>query len=76
MSASSPGEKRRRKAKREREQAAYAAACADLRLTGACCSTCAHYGNSECGRHCELDSDFKGYILRDPQDVCPRHQPR
>lgn len=74
MIARSPGEKRRRKAKRIREQAAYAAAVAAVRATGASCSTCQHWIKSPVGRACDLESDFEGYTLRKAEDVCPRHK--
>lgn len=68
----SPGERRRRLAKRERNRAAYEADMAPLRAAGRSCSTCAHYGKCPLGRHCELDSDFEGYVLVKPDYLCPR----
>lgn len=69
----SPGEKRRRKAKREREQAAYAAAVSAL-PTGSCCCNCAHRGTMPLSRKpiCTLDSDFAGYTVVELMHVCPR----
>jgi hypothetical protein len=67
----SPGEKRRRKLKREREQAAYEAALRPHLIAGHQCATCEHWGRSEAGRHCELESDFYGYVLKKPTDLCP-----
>lgn len=75
MSARSPGEKRRRKAKREREQAAYAAAVALLRTAGASCATCKHrgIGPTDIGLICEIDSDFHGYATVKMTDLCPSY---
>jgi hypothetical protein len=75
MSQTSPGEKRRRKAQRERRRIAYANALAAIKATGATCSTCAHYGKVPLRKKhcCELDSDFGGYVIVEPGDVCPRH---
>lgn len=72
----SPGEKRRRKAKREREAAAYEAALAAVKATGATCSTCRHFGHmpQDKRRTCELDSDWEGYAVVAAGHVCPRHQ--
>lgn len=70
----SPGEQRRRQAKRERDRAAYSAALAALPV-GARCETCAHCGKYPDGgskRTCILDSDFDGYAIVQPTDVCPR----
>lgn len=70
----SPGEKRRRQAKRERERLAYEAALAAL-PSGATCGTCAHCGKYPDGRGertCELDSDFSGHTIVQLDQVCPR----
>lgn len=72
----SPGEKRRRAAKRARDHADYQAALAAVRATGATCSTCRNYINSPVGRACDLDSDFEGYVRVKPDHVCPRHERR
>lgn len=78
MTCGSPGEKRRRKAKRERELAAYALALAAVKSTGATCSTCANYIRAgDLKEHaCDLDSDFHGYAIVKPHYVCPRYQNR
>lgn len=72
----SPGERKRRQRKRERNRIAYNEAMKPLLASGASCSTCAHYGKSPLGRHCELDSDFEGYVLTKPTDLCTRHKAR
>ncbi len=73
----SPSKKQRRKAKREREQAAYAIALAAVKATGATCSTCVNYirahSISKTARACELDSDSDGYVIVRPDFVCTRH---
>lgn len=69
----SPGEKRRRKAKREREQAAYEAAMAPLRAAGRSCLGCAHRKKSFAAgnKHiCTLTSDFHGYTIIKLTDLC------
>lgn len=78
MSARSPGEKRRRKAKREREQAAYAEALAAVTAQGFSCLTCKHRARTLIGNqhHCELDSDHEGYAIVRPDYVCPRYEQR
>lgn len=74
MTANSPGEKRRRAAKRERERDAYQAAMAAL-PDGASCVTCKHYSYATMlpGYHCSLDSDWEGYVRVKPDYVCPRY---
>lgn len=71
MTARSPGEKRRRRLKRERERAAYQAAMVPLRAAGCSCDACTHYGRCSLGWHCEIESDFGGYALKKPTDLCP-----
>ncbi len=72
MTANSPGEKRRRAAKRERERAAEDEAVRILRIQGASCSTCQNWIKSPVGRACDLDSDFYGYVLAKPNGLCSR----
>lgn len=69
----SPGEKRRRQAKRERERVAYEAAIAALPAEATCatCSHCRKYPHKP-KLSCELDSDFHGYAIVKPSDRCPR----
>ena len=69
----SPGEKRRRAAKREREAAAYAAALAAL-PADATCSTCRHLDRVHVAPRlsCDLDSDFHGYAITRADHKCPR----
>lgn len=72
----SPGERRRRLAKRERERDAYNAAIAALPM-GSHCSNCAlrlKNPGSLLGLYCDLDSDFAGYAETSPDSVCPRWQ--
>jgi hypothetical protein len=71
----SPGEKRRRKAKREREDAARRVIVAGLRAAGASCATCAHCGHypGDARRTCIIDSDFEGYTIVSPDDLCFQH---
>ena len=79
MSASSPGEKRRRQAMRARERLAYEAAIAPLRVAGHSCSRCAHWDKASEPRKggvCELDSDFHGYVYTAADDVCPHFKQR
>lgn len=73
MTANSPGEKRRRAAKRERERIAHEAAMATL-PEGASCSKCQHYEYAAVlpGWHCALDSDWEGFVRVKPDHVCPR----
>lgn len=74
MSARSPGEKRRRQAKRDRERAAYLTAVTTLRAAGASCATCKHRGARPVGGDgpiCELDSDFHGYAPVKMTGLCP-----
>lgn len=76
----SPGEKRRRKAKRERERIAYEAAMASLQAKGANCEGCKHRMRTPPGCSgkwaCEIDSDFEGYTIIKLDDLCPRWQQR
>lgn len=74
MTANSPGEKRRRKAKRERERVAYQDAMAALPVE-ARCGNCKHRLNNPAtlvGLYCDLDSDFQGYAKTATDAVCPR----
>lgn len=68
----SPGEKRRRKAKREREAAAYAAALAKL-PQHATCASCKHVDrvHHKPKLSCLLESDFYGDLLVTPEHRCP-----
>ena len=74
----SPGERRRRKAKRERDQAAYEAVMAPLRAAGACCGSCQHRGKYPMTDDpiCELDSDFEGYCKVKLDHLCPQYAAR
>ncbi|WP_309567022.1 hypothetical protein [Methylobacillus flagellatus] len=72
-----PGEKARRKRKRERELAKHTALLAGLRTTGARCETCAHRGHhSQYGVICELKSDWEGYVRVDLRQVCTSYAAR
>ena len=68
----SPGDRRRRQAKRDRDRAAYDDAVALLRAHGASCSNCRNRIKSPVGPACDLDSDYEGYVRVKPDDVCPR----
>lgn len=75
----SPGERRRRKAKRQRQAAEYAKALAAVRAVGGCCGNCQHYERVPLPdreyrgkRHCSLDSDWEGYVMTRPEQACPR----
>ncbi len=74
----SPGEKRRRQAKRERERIAAAAAIAALPV-GSSCGNCKHRLKKPAGLKndaCDLDSDWEGYaVIRNISEVCPRWKP-
>jgi hypothetical protein len=76
MPANSPGEKRRRAAKRERDRAAYAAALAAL-PAGARCGTCRHVDRLHTAPklNCDLDSDFQGYQIVTENHRCPQWAP-
>lgn len=77
MSAKSPGEKRRRAAKRERERLAYEAAMKALREKGASCATCKHRGSRQFAEAvCELTSDFYGYSKVKMTGLCPDYKQR
>lgn len=74
MTANSPGEKNRRRAKQLRERLAYQDAIAAL-PAGSRCGNCAHrLKNPGClvGLYCDLDSDFEGYAKTNEYAVCPR----
>lgn len=44
-----------------------------LRQAGASCASCASFTkNGPCGSHCEKDSDFHGYAVVCPSDLCAR----
>lgn len=44
-----------------------------LRQVGASCGTCSSFTkNGPCGPHCEKDSDFHGYAVVRPGDLCAR----
>lgn len=71
----SPGEKRRRKAKRERDRARHQAAYDALKALGASCATCRHFAKAPFslggkGHICERDSDFEGYVRTTASDLC------
>jgi hypothetical protein len=74
MTASSPGERKRRQAKRERDRSAYHSAMMALRAAGRSCGSCQHFGHARSlgKRCCELDSDFEGYVIRTADELCPR----
>ena len=76
--AMSPGEKRRRKAKRERSQTAYKAAIAPLRAAGRSCASCHHYTRVPLStkHHCAEESDHNGYAIVQPSYVCHLWQAR
>ena len=74
----SPGEKRRRDAKRIRDAEREAGACTALRQKGANCGNCR---NSFSGRRvglkglvCDYMSDHEGYVLTDPNEICSTHR--
>ncbi len=74
----SPGEKRRRKAKREREDAVLRVIMAGLRAAGASCGTCKHFspypGPGKDGQHiCEMTSDYQGYTMATADGLCVDH---
>ena len=68
----SPGDKRRRQAKRDRDRAAYAAALAAL-PANAMCGTCRHADRVHVAPKlsCDLDSDFNGYAIVAADHRCP-----
>lgn len=68
----SPGEKRRRQAKQDRERLAYASALAALPAT-ASCSTCRHVDtvHHKPRMSCLLESDFHGAMIVKPEHKCP-----
>lgn len=76
----SPGEKRRRKAKMERERIAREAAIAALPPGSSCasCSNRLHEPAQMKGKDaCALDSDWEGYaIIKNLTEVCPRFSRR
>ena len=70
----SPGEKRRRQAKRERDRAAYDLLMAPLRASGSVCGTCAHFAKApyDKTKHiCEIDTDKDGYTVVKADGLCP-----
>lgn len=73
----SPGEKRRRKARREREAAVYAAQLAAL-PAGARCDTCEHCDKVLMAPRmsCDLGSDFHGYAIVTAHHRCPSWKER
>ena len=76
MSARSPGDKRRREAKRERERVAYEAAMALLRAAGRSCASCAHFERVPTPFrnewHCSIESDFHVYAVVKASHLCPK----
>lgn len=72
----SPGDKRRRLAKRARDRVAYEAAIAALPIQ-ARCDTCEHVDRVHTAPrlNCDLDSDFSGYQIVLAQHRCPRWRP-
>lgn len=71
-----PEAKQRRREKRERAAIEYRAAISAMRSAGKSCANCRHFGRAPIGlkdRICDLDSDFDGYVVKMPGDVCPRH---
>ena len=70
----SPGDKRRRQAKRERDRAAYDLLMEPLRASGAVCGTCQNYKVAPYDRAkhiCEIDSDHDGYTVVKAGGLCP-----
>lgn len=54
-----------------RKRAAYAAKNEKLRAAGASCSNCSSFkASGPCGSYCLMDSDFHGYSLTKPTDLC------
>lgn len=76
MTATSPGERARRKRKRERMRVAHDAKLNDLRANAACCGTCRSFCKypHERGKHyCSKDSDWRGYVIVTQTDLCVSH---
>ena len=70
----SPGEKRRRQAKRARDRSAYEALLAPLKAAGASCGSCDHYAKApyDKTKHiCEIDTDRDGYTVVKADGLCP-----
>ena len=70
----SPGDRRRRQAKRERDRAVYEALLAPLKAAGASCGTCRNYKVApydKTKRICEIDTDRDGYTVVKADGLCP-----
>lgn len=73
----SPGEKRRRQLKRERDRAARDEKLSELRGRGASCATCAHFEYvASIGMTCDLGSDFYGYQKARASGLCTQWSER
>jgi hypothetical protein len=76
----SPGERRRRARKRERDRIAYEAEMNPLRDAGASCGSCASFkrgSNVTIGadkHYCAAESDFEGYVIVRADGLCPKHR--
>lgn len=69
----SPGDKRRRQAKRERDRAAHEVLIAPLRDSGAACGSCKHFAVAPYDRAkhiCEIDTDHDGYTVVKASGLC------
>ena len=80
MSAKSPGDRRRRLAKRERDRAKCEAQMSVLREAGACCGNCEHRDKAPFGMEsklvCGLESTGGWYTPTTHDRLCPRHTAR
>lgn len=76
----SPGDIRRRAAKRNREFAVYQATMLELRVAGRSCATCVHRAKAPQTAKgkwcCELGSDNYSYQLVTMDHLCPQWAPK
>lgn len=75
MAKCSPARKERLRERARMAQADERRICTALRIQGSQCSVCQHKGwRMEAKLVCELDSDFQGYRLVEPDYVCSRFE--
>jgi hypothetical protein len=56
-----------------RKAAGYAAKNDKLRAAGASCANCSSFNaTGACGSYCDRDTDFYGYALTKPDDLCAK----
>lgn len=72
LSPTLSGEKRRKRQAKLRKLAVEQEITQPIRATGGSCANCDHYRKTPHtkARHCQVQSDFYGYVIPEPTDLC------